>query len=168
MDDSTVGKVCCSCTQAKALTEFHRFHRAPDGRQPKCRECCAEYQRRYNAVHGAKRAKARKLWGELNLERQALAKTRWQLTNPEKRAEIKARRRAREVAATVGPVDLEALWTGACGICGAFLDRQVPYPDPMSQSLDHIIPLALGGGHVQDNLQWAHLRCNVSKGARSP
>ena len=32
----------------------------------------------------------------------------------------------------------------------------------------HIIPLALGGTHEAANLQWAHLICNIRKGARMP
>jgi 5-methylcytosine-specific restriction endonuclease McrA len=39
-------------------------------------------------------------------------------------------------------------------------------PDPLSASLDHIKPLALLGGHDEDNLQLAHLGCNARKGAK--
>jgi 5-methylcytosine-specific restriction endonuclease McrA len=53
-----------------------------------------------------------------------------------------------------------------CQICGGKLIK-AKYPDPMSISLDHIIPMSAVGspGHVIGNVQLTHLNCNVSKGA---
>lgn len=53
-----------------------------------------------------------------------------------------------------------------CGICGAVIDQSLKWPDPYSLSLDHIVPLSRGGAHSLANCQLAHLRCNISKGAR--
>jgi hypothetical protein len=50
-----------------------------------------------------------------------------------------------------------------CGLCGEPVDPSLCYPDPMSASLDHVHPIAKGGGHVRANVQCAHLRCNLSK-----
>lgn len=75
-------------------------------------------------------------------------------------------RRARISGTAIGPVDLESLWTGLCGICGEGIDRAMKFPNPLSPSVDHIIPLSKGGGHVADNLQWAHFGCNASKSNR--
>jgi hypothetical protein len=50
-----------------------------------------------------------------------------------------------------------------CGICGDPVDREAEWPAPMSVSLDHIVPLSAGGGHVYDNVQCAHLQCNLRK-----
>ncbi|WP_158070491.1 HNH endonuclease [Streptomyces luteocolor] len=36
----------------------------------------------------------------------------------------------------------------------------------MSPSLDHVIPLSRGGSHRRDNVQLAHLRCNLRKNNR--
>ena len=54
-----------------------------------------------------------------------------------------------------------------CGICGQPVDMNLKYPDPLSPTIDHIIPLAKGG-HPSDlsNLQLAHRWCNRQKGAR--
>jgi hypothetical protein len=54
----------------------------------------------------------------------------------------------------------------ACGICGGPVDAGLLYPDPMSASLDHVVPLIRGGTHTHDNLACAHLRCNLQKGER--
>ncbi len=40
-----------------------------------------------------------------------------------------------------------------------------PY-DPNRVTLDHRLPIALGGAHTFTNLQTAHLNCNISKGAK--
>ncbi|MBQ9031853.1 MAG: HNH endonuclease [Parasporobacterium sp.] len=54
-----------------------------------------------------------------------------------------------------------------CGICGLPVDMSLKYPDPMSRTVDHIIPIDKGG-HPSDlsNLQLAHRYCNRQKGAR--
>lgn len=53
-----------------------------------------------------------------------------------------------------------------CGICASPIDQQLRYPDPGSLSLDHVLPLALGGAHALGNVQPAHLMCNIRKGAQ--
>lgn len=53
-----------------------------------------------------------------------------------------------------------------CGICSEPIDRVLTHPDPMSVSLDHIIPMSKGGGHIPSNATCAHLFCNLSKGNR--
>lgn len=52
-------------------------------------------------------------------------------------------------------------WT--CGLCDTPVDPLLSHPDPLSASLDHVVPIAKGGGHVRANVQCAHLRCNLSK-----
>lgn len=51
-----------------------------------------------------------------------------------------------------------------CGICGLPVDKSLKFPDPMSPTVDHIIPIDKGG-HPSDinNLQLAHLCCNNQK-----
>lgn len=51
-----------------------------------------------------------------------------------------------------------------CGICGKPVDKSLKYPDPLSPSVDHIIPVAKGGHPSDiDNLQLAHWTCNRQK-----
>lgn len=80
------------------------------------------------------------------------------------------RRRAMKRGATVGPrftihnvIERDG-WD--CSLCGALIDPGVRYPDPMSLSLDHVIPLNRGGEHSLANAAAAHLVCNVTKGDR--
>lgn len=53
-----------------------------------------------------------------------------------------------------------------CGICSTPVDPSLEYPDPMSVSLDHAVPMSRGGGHLMANCQCSHLDCNTRKGAR--
>lgn len=40
-----------------------------------------------------------------------------------------------------------------------------PWPDPLSPSIDHIVPLSLGGTDTAPNKRAAHLLCNTRRGA---
>lgn len=53
-----------------------------------------------------------------------------------------------------------------CALCGMPLDKSLKYPDPMSISIDHIIPVACGGKSTLGNLQATHLICNKNKGKK--
>lgn len=50
-----------------------------------------------------------------------------------------------------------------CQICGEHVNEHIEWPDPMSSSLDHIIPISKGGEHIKVNVQLAHLGCNSRK-----
>jgi len=53
-----------------------------------------------------------------------------------------------------------------CAICADAIDYGAKAPDPMALSLDHIVALANGGTHYEDNIQPAHFICNSYKGAK--
>lgn len=44
------------------------------------------------------------------------------------------------------------------------MDRKCP--DPLAPTIDHVIPISLGGDDIRANVQLAHFRCNNVKGAR--
>ena len=54
-----------------------------------------------------------------------------------------------------------------CAICGEMCDPNdhswSRYSGPMYPSIDHIIPMAKGGGHIWSNVQVAHIICNSIK-----
>lgn len=53
-----------------------------------------------------------------------------------------------------------------CKWCADPIDLSVAWPDPLSKSIDHIVPVSKGGTHELENCQLMHLGCNSSKGAR--
>lgn len=58
------------------------------------------------------------------------------------------------------------LWV--CQLCYEPMDESLRWPYRYSASVDHILPLSLGGSDTLQNVQGAHLTCNISKGARIP
>lgn len=55
-------------------------------------------------------------------------------------------------------------WT--CHLCGDQIDRTLLPPDRMCATIDHEIPLSLGGRHTWDNIKPAHAICNEEKEIR--
>ena len=57
-----------------------------------------------------------------------------------------------------------------CAICGEMCNENdhewTNHFGPMSPTIDHIIPMSKGGGHVWDNVQVAHAICNSMKGVQ--
>jgi 5-methylcytosine-specific restriction endonuclease McrA len=83
-------------------------------------------------------------------------------SNYQKRRALKLRLPADNIR----PADVYERDEWACNICSEPVDRNLSWPDPMSPSLDHVLPLSLGGHHTMENVALAHLSCNVRKGNR--
>lgn len=121
---------------------------------------------RHRRWYEANRERVAKYRRQLYREQQAVTNTAavaaYRLANPGKHAEIENRRRARLVGQFVEAVDPAAIRLrdeGLCGICGLVVAVD-------KQSLDHIMPIALGGTHEPTNVQLAHRRCNSRKGVQ--
>ncbi|MEV7840190.1 HNH endonuclease [Streptomyces albidoflavus] len=130
-----------------------------------------KWQRDYKAQHGQWYPKARHGDRQREYSRKRYQEQpHWRVRYPERAALIDARRRMRILDASQGEVFAPAAvharngWT--CQLCHEPIDPDVAWPDPMSPSIDHVIPLARGGEHSMGNVQSAHLGCNSSKGDR--
>jgi hypothetical protein len=55
-----------------------------------------------------------------------------------------------------------------CQLCNEPINELLKWPHRYSASVDHVLPLSLGGSDTLQNVQSAHLTCNISKGARIP
>jgi 5-methylcytosine-specific restriction endonuclease McrA len=83
------------------------------------------------------------------------------------------KRRARMAAVECEPYTLSEIaerdgWR--CQLCGKKVQQQVARkgrPDRLSPSVDHIVPISLGGHDVKANVQLAHLGCNAKKSNRT-
>jgi 5-methylcytosine-specific restriction endonuclease McrA len=53
-----------------------------------------------------------------------------------------------------------------CQLCSLPIVMSLIFPHRMSSTIDHIVPLAVGGTHEPANVQAAHFACNAAKGAR--
>lgn len=72
-----------------------------------------------------------------------------------------ARRSRGQPRAKVG--ELRALWERQCGRCAL---TRLPL-EGMQPHLDHIVPVAAGGAHTIENLQWVHPMANHAKNGNS-
>lgn len=88
---------------------------------------------------------------------------RWRAANPDKVFAKNARRRAAKAGAMVEKINpMWIYWRdkATCALCSKSVQRA-------DASLDHIVPLSLGGPHMEWNVQLAHLSCNSRKGNRA-
>ena len=88
-----------------------------------------------------------------------------------KAMEQRNRARARKAGVPVAPVDFIAVLEAqnwACCICGEAMDPELIVEGKVHESraisLEHEIPIGVGGGHVPGNVYGAHCRCNLKKG----
>lgn len=146
----------------------------------KCAVCSATFLGRPNGMlcsntcqNRARRASKAKR-GTLVAEK-ARAARRYAERYPEKVAE-RSRDTARRRRARVRGAELGRNFSGRevaerdgnrCHLCGGRVNLRLKHPHPRSASLDHLVPLALGGSHELANVRLAHLDCNVSKGTRA-
>ena len=78
-------------------------------------------------------------------------------------------RRTRERATKVERVDPRDIYDrdhGICYLCSKEIDLSLHYNHRDSFTLDHLIPLVLGGDTTRANLASAHRSCNSRKGTR--
>lgn len=84
-------------------------------------------------------------------------------------AEKCRRRRALERGVAVEPYSLEEIAARDkfnCGICKTSVDMKLSGLARFGPTIDHVVPLVLGGGDTPANVQLAHRTCNSRKGAR--
>lgn len=126
------------------------------------REANADALRAYRIANREREREAKRAYYLANRQRILARNQAWRSDNPEKAAEIVARRRARRRGVIVEVVDRAAIIArdrSTCHLCGLL----VPADDI---HLDHVVPLALGGEHTAANLKVTHSLCNLRKGAR--
>ena len=132
----------CQERSEEIAARKHRYYKAHQEER-------AAYKRQYRKEHSEKEAarerKRERRWYHENLE-EARARVREKVN----------RRRARTVGATIELVDdlkIYELYNHTCVYCGSKEDL----------TLDHIVSLAAGGAHAEDNLVVACRSCNSSK-----
>lgn len=114
----------------------------------------------YYAAHRKERQAHQRAYNVAHREEQRA----YRVAHPEKFREHGHRRRARLRSQFVAPVDAAAIYRrdrGRCHICGKHV-RQV------DASMDHLIPISLGGPHAPWNVALTHLRCNLRRSNTGP
>jgi len=183
MGDVPLSKRCTKCKEVKVVSEFHRCSKNGDGLKCRCKDCRAEYARDYMAtynpayykVHREEIKAAANHYYKENTEQvcermrdycreyaedNRSRALRWAKDNRERFREnqraYRHRRRSNGGSHTVEEwLALCATYDGKCARCGA-----------EEQTLDHIVPVLLGGSNDIENIQPLCRSCNSSKGAK--
>ncbi len=187
--DAPEEKRCIACGETKGLSEFYLADPATGRRSGRCKPCYIARRMEYRRVHPEKRRaydlanrdrrnerdRQRKVEDPTILERsrarywrnaeeQRARVKRWREGNPLKRRAHKHARRARLKAApgSYTVAQWEALKSDqgfACLMCGA------KEPE-ITLTVDHVIPLAVGGSNSIENIQGLCYTCNNRKGPK--
>ena len=157
---------CCKCGEDKPQTEFHA------GRT-ECKPCkkaisWANKKRRLasDPNYRARRNAELREWKRRNPEKVRVWRRAWKKTPLSKLAARLRERATRSRTNALGRgvtrhcLQLLVLQRGRCAVCRVQLGDD--------KHLDHIIPLAAGGGHEVGNFQWLCPPCNLSKHAKHP
>lgn len=148
-------RICPGCGVDKPLDQYTKS----DGGN--CKPCTATARREWRRDN-PHLYKARPYVPEVA---KALS-AQWRAKNPERVRAHAAEYRARKQDATVErfiPAEVFERDGWLCGLCHGPIDPTLAYPDPMSVSLDHVLPLSRGGEHSRSNTQASHLTCNLRK-----
>lgn len=141
----TIHKRCTKCRELKPRAAYHKGNNRSDGLQAACRSCDRERKRQWNLT---------------NVERERARKRRWEATHPGARAAREARRRASKRGSCASCYNRAAIAElhHEATLAAAFSDE--PF------NVDHIVPLARGGKHHQNNLRILPARLNALKGSK--
>jgi 5-methylcytosine-specific restriction endonuclease McrA len=113
-----------------------------------CRACRKEYMRAYSAARYVPRPR--------EIKPKAPRQPRPLTTHGAKPSGGRWRRLQEEVWAT----------ESHCGICGEYVDQDLPHNNLRARSIDHILPIAWGGAmYERSNVRLAHRTCNSKAGS---
>lgn len=136
----------------------------------KNRERASDRQRQWRKKNPERARYLSRKWYENNSERQKETCRRWRAANPDKVGKAKAARAKAELEGNATTELIEAKWEASdktCILCGQHIDDTLPARHPKSRTLEHLTPIAQGGRHDIDNLDFAHRSCNASKGTKT-
>ena len=156
---------------------FDQF-RPEDRRSKYCSEECKklvvkERREAWYLDNREKHLKQCKEWREKNPDRwrdiNNAGVKEWRAKNPDKVKSQRYARRVREKEAHVEHVSIDVLIRrdrGKCMLCGDPVNLTAERGTRRAPSIDHVVPLSLGGEHSYENCQLAHIECNSKKGNR--
>lgn len=177
-----VTKICSKCKEVKQINEFNKQTQSKDGISRWCKKCKSENFSTWRLLnkdylkdkilHWKKEhpervrehsEKGNKKYKEAHPERHNESSRKWAKKNPEKRNILKQNRRAKKEANGGSVTEKEwkeilEKYGNKCLCCGR-TDVKI--------TMDHVIPIALGGRHEKENVQPLCQSCNSIKQART-
>ena len=178
-------KKCTTCNEIKPITEFYKDTTRKDGLYTKCKKCHGDLVKKWQTNNKERFREINKMWKQTHKKQhaeqskkraranpekiRAIAKrsrgkhpeTRknWQRKNKDKLRNYSAARKAR-LAGNGGDLTVEEWYAildfygHKCLCCGR---------TGLKLTIDHVIPISLGGKHSADNVQPLCGPCNSRK-----
>lgn len=150
------------CSTCRVLLPASAFYRRGDTIRSACRACENADSLRWREANREKHAALARRWYRENWDRARDNRRRYATKHPEVVRDQSRRRLARKRALPSEPINEVEIFDRdgwVCQLCGKPVEKG-------EESLDHIIPISLGGPHLKSNVQLAHRRCNSRKGNR--
>jgi 5-methylcytosine-specific restriction endonuclease McrA len=144
-------KRCSVCKIMHPADDFYRTDKSPDGLYSCCKDC-----------HNQRAYAGQRLYKAQNIEQVRKWNNGWRKKHPEHGQRNDNIRRARKKNAPIADftreqwLTMKAAYRGCCAYCGK----------KTRLTIDHVIPLAQGGGHTASNIVPACKSCNSKKHTR--
>lgn len=151
-------------TNKEAIAEATRRYREAN------KEQLRERRRKYDEANREHIRERERAYRNANKEAVNERIRRWRANNPDKVGAATARRAKAELDGNATPKLIEARWQTSnktCILCGEPIDPTLKAPHNMSRTIEHLTPIARGGRHNLDNIDFAHYGCNARKQDRT-
>lgn len=129
-----------------------------------------EHRRKYDKANRERIRERNRAWRNANKETANESTRRWRANNPDKVGAATARRAKAELEGNATPKLIEAKWEAGnktCILCGEPINPTLKAPHNASRTIEHLTPIARGGRHDLDNIDFAHYGCNARKQDRT-
>lgn len=163
-------KSCSAEVSRSRRTEQREYSKAYRQRHPERHKA---FVQRWRSEHAEQYKASKDAWRTRNRDKHNEHSRRWRAENPEESRATDLRSKSkRRMAIASGPVERftsEEIFerdNWICHLCQSPVDPGLSWPDIMSATIDHVVPLSRGGTHERQNVALAHLGCNSRKGNR--
>lgn len=172
-------KICSRCKTEKDFLDFHNALNTKDGKQSQCKSCKKEMSKIYEKSRGKEKKKEyaknewqvkknnpkyheyRNKWIEKNKEKIAVKAKKYREQNKILLLASRSNQRAKKygIEGKITMPQWKAVLEETNYMC-------ISCEEVIADSIDHIVPLSLGGTNTYQNIQPMCTRCNLKKGTK--
>lgn len=162
-----LSKPCSRCKIEKPIEDFRVDQSKKDSHRYICKQCEKEEDKKRFPLYSKQRKETgvesayRHKWRITHQERERERERRKYRDNPTKTYARSAKRRARKMQVPFEEIRYTRIlqrYGYICHICGGAIASR----DDLH--FDHVVPLAKGGSHMEENIKPSHKVCNLRKG----
>jgi 5-methylcytosine-specific restriction endonuclease McrA len=157
-------KTCSHCKKTKPCSEFPPNRSRKDGYNHSCRACSREANTKYRVSYKEKLRKSASDWYYANIDRAKQSRNKYRRSEHGKLTRrIKARNRY-ALKKHNGGLFTKLEWIS---LCNKYENKCLACGSSDKLTIDHIVPITLGGINSIENIQPLCMSCNHKKGVKS-